>query len=109
MWAKYNKLSLVRDQSRFFVVHYNSLFLSLIMIILIIIDLTPPVEDRPKCPVTIGQDNQKNTHENIKDKNLVCTRRWLSVAGTQLSVRKSNLDLRVGCPRHVTHMVGCYI
>jgi len=78
------------------------------MIILIIVDLTPPIEDRPTCPVTIGQDNQKKTHENIKDKSLVwfCTRRWLSVAGTQLSVRKNNLNLRVGCPRHVTHMIG---
>jgi len=65
------KVSLVRDQSRFIKMHYNSLFLSLIMILLIIISPTPLIEDRPKCPVTIDQDNCKKTHKNIKDKNLV--------------------------------------
>jgi len=65
------KVSLMRDQSRFIIIHYNSLFQSLIMIILIVINLTPPMEDRPTCPVTIGQDNRKKTHENIKDKSLV--------------------------------------
>jgi len=65
------KVSLVRDQSRFIRIHYNSLFLSLIMIILIIISLTPLIEDRPKCPVTIGRDNQKKALKNVRDKNLV--------------------------------------
>ena len=66
------KVSRTRDQSRFIIIHYNSLFLSLIIVILIIIIiLTPPIEDQRTCPVTIGQDNHKKTHKNIKDKNLV--------------------------------------
>jgi len=96
---------LTREQSRYIMVHYNSLFLSLIIIILIIIILTPPLEDQPTCPVTIGQDNRKKTLKSIKDKNLVwfCTRCWLSVAGTQLSVRKNNLNLRRGDILDMSH------